>query len=749
MIALSFLHPAILGGLALASIPIIIHILNRRRFKTMDWAAMEFLLKAAVRNRRRVRLENLLLLALRTLLVLLLVTAVARPFTQKEDSLATLFGSEGATERVILLDDSHSMRAGQGNRSAFLAGKQLVTRLIERLHEDRAGDRVTLVLGTRPYQGGEGIARVAVASSNYKKLVRALDGARASDGVFDVRRSIDAILDGYREKEARVVLHLVSDFRRRDWTAPDGSLHPEARQALARFADRGEVRLVDVGGTPVDNVGVIGLEPSERAVIAGVPATLVATVKNFGPGAAPNLQITFRFGNTTLTERIERTLQPNETLAVKMLYTFRSEGPAVASARVPTDVLPGDDERRCVVNVRRGMRFLLVDGEPDQEAYRSETDFLATALMPPGKTESGVRVDVVTEHTFSGRDLDPYDGVFLCNVYRLPKDRVAALEAYVKAGGGLVFFLGDQVDPQVYNTTFFGRGEKAGLGLLPLYLRDVEGSTRDYVHLGAPAPNHPVTRFLRGMNNIIFRTAAIKRFVRGEVPSRGNTRVILSYGDEEGLPAVAEKSFGDGRVLLFTTAADDEWSDLPRSPLYLMLLHETVRYVVRPDQSAATLPVGAPIVVPYDPTVMGPRVAVVPPPVMGGSPIKILSKKDAKTKALVYRYDRTDAAGIYTWRMRTPEGEPFQRPYAINVEPSEGDLRRADLSALEAMPGVTVERPTDEASLQTDESDRTEFWRTLVYLLIAVAALETLLAWRFGHHKKDAAKAEGKQVFVR
>ena len=122
-LAISFVHPAILGGLALASLPIIIHLLNRRRFKSMEWAAMDFLLKAAVRNRRRVRLENLLLLALRTLLVLCLILAVARPFSKREDTLASLFGSAGSTERVILLDDSHSMRAGQGNKSAFQSAK--------------------------------------------------------------------------------------------------------------------------------------------------------------------------------------------------------------------------------------------------------------------------------------------------------------------------------------------------------------------------------------------------------------------------------------------------------------------------------------------------------------------------------------------------------------------------------------------------------------------------------------------------
>ncbi|MHC4408946.1 MAG: BatA domain-containing protein, partial [Planctomycetota bacterium] len=133
MIALSFTNPFLLGGMALASLPIIIHLLNRRRFKQMEWAAMDFLLKAAVRNRKRVRLENLLLLLLRTLIVVLLILAVARPFTKSQDALASMFGSDGATERIIVLDDSHSMRAGQGNRSAFEVAKQLTRKLINRL----------------------------------------------------------------------------------------------------------------------------------------------------------------------------------------------------------------------------------------------------------------------------------------------------------------------------------------------------------------------------------------------------------------------------------------------------------------------------------------------------------------------------------------------------------------------------------------------------------------------------------------
>ena len=175
MTALSFVHPGILAGFGLASLPIIIHLLNRRRFKVMEWAAMEFLLKAAVRNRRRVRLENLLLLLLRVLVVCLLIMAVSRPFSKSDTMLAGLFGSEGEVQRVILLDDSHSMNAGQGNRSAFETARTRVKAFIKQLHEDRSGDTVTILLGSAPRGGDEKLTRVPVASKHGLKMIERLD----------------------------------------------------------------------------------------------------------------------------------------------------------------------------------------------------------------------------------------------------------------------------------------------------------------------------------------------------------------------------------------------------------------------------------------------------------------------------------------------------------------------------------------------------------------------------------------------
>src|SRR6185295_15670525 len=95
-------------GAALASIPIIIHILNRRRFRTVEWAAMSFLLQALRKNRRRLRFEQWLLLAVRCLVLFFLGLALARPMGCEDATLASMAGKRAGLH-VIVVDNSYSM----------------------------------------------------------------------------------------------------------------------------------------------------------------------------------------------------------------------------------------------------------------------------------------------------------------------------------------------------------------------------------------------------------------------------------------------------------------------------------------------------------------------------------------------------------------------------------------------------------------------------------------------------------------
>src|SRR5689334_23991916 len=109
ILAIGFITPAFaIAGVALASIPIIIHVLNRRRYRIVNWAAMEFLLRALRRNRRRLRFEQWLLLAVRCCVLLFLGLALARPLGCNQSAIATL-AARRAGLHVIVIDNSYSM----------------------------------------------------------------------------------------------------------------------------------------------------------------------------------------------------------------------------------------------------------------------------------------------------------------------------------------------------------------------------------------------------------------------------------------------------------------------------------------------------------------------------------------------------------------------------------------------------------------------------------------------------------------
>ena len=115
---MTFLAAPLLAGLALASVPIIIHILNRRRFLIIDWPPMKYLKLTLKRNRRRIRIEQMILLAMRTLAVILLILAVARPVIP-QNALSAFLPGRNRASHLIVIDDSLSMGYTTAGRSAF------------------------------------------------------------------------------------------------------------------------------------------------------------------------------------------------------------------------------------------------------------------------------------------------------------------------------------------------------------------------------------------------------------------------------------------------------------------------------------------------------------------------------------------------------------------------------------------------------------------------------------------------------
>ncbi|MFQ5506452.1 MAG: BatA domain-containing protein, partial [Planctomycetota bacterium] len=226
---MSFLHGGLLGLAGLFSVPLIIHLLNKRRFQVVPWAAMEFLLNAYKRNRRRLRLESLLLLLLRCMIPVLLALAVARPRLSVPEDLPL---TKAWQHHIVVLDRSYSMGyiEKNGNRP-FERAKQLVAGLIQ--HGSRVGnDKVSLIL----VDGS--VATTVKGDLDFGRAKRSLDQQEGPrDGVGDL---LPALLEARRLVDSEggaAILYVFSDFQQNlleRETPEEGAAHGAREESAAR-----------------------------------------------------------------------------------------------------------------------------------------------------------------------------------------------------------------------------------------------------------------------------------------------------------------------------------------------------------------------------------------------------------------------------------------------------------------------------------------------------------------------------------
>jgi len=493
-----FTHPLTMAaGTALVSAPIIIHLINRMRFRRVRWAAMEFLLKAQKRMRRKLILEQLLLLFLRCLLVFLAGVLFARFLGfgtgEREDARATA--------HAVVLDDSPSMGEAvlvEGRQTTpFAEAKNQITDKIAPAAAQANTPQSMDVLVLSALDTPKDVARLNDASiGDLKDYLRPLTPAAVRVGLADGLRKAKERLDAKGDEVAKVI-HVVSDLRALDW-AEDGEA---VKQLLAEYTAAGvRVNLIDMAyparrdqdrqPRSGDNVGIVELRPRSRVAARGQPIDLELRVKNSGATEARDVQVRFLLHgkqNIIPTTQIpsippyqERTTvvtvpgidAPDEKVGVKDFDELAKT--ATGRFKVITALLAGqepggiaaDNVRHAVVEVRPRLSVLVLEGREQLRDSPKGDGFYLRRLFQDAF--GGIEWVDGTAADLDRRDLRPFSAVYLVNVPAVTEPQREKLEAYVKGGGGLAFFLGPDVRPNVYRDQLY----RNGAGVFPVPLPD-------------------------------------------------------------------------------------------------------------------------------------------------------------------------------------------------------------------------------------------------------------------------------------
>ena len=757
----AFVTPALFfGGACAAAIPIIIHLLARRRFRRIRWAAIEFLVDAEKRNRRRIRMEEWVLLALRCAAVVLICLALARPFFSPR-GMAFAFGDAQRTERVFVLDDSFSMGYRPESESVFDRGKRAVRRLLEVVRREAPQDTVTLIRMTavdNPVETGK-----YLDDAQASELLERLNALAPSQRTAGPRAVIEGVAELLANDPGIVnaAVYVISDFQRHDWapTRPekDGSDEEGILAPLAEWAGSGRALrpiLVNVGEEGAANTAVTDLQVQARQLVAGNSAVLRATLANHGDAPVENIEVEISVGQFAAAAKRVPTLAGRKTASLDLEVEFPRPGSEEVSVRVPLDALPIDNVRYLAPEITSAIRILVVNGEPAADSYGDEMTLLATALRPEGEVFSGNELTIVDELEFEETNLAEYHVVILANVYRPGPRAVQAVERFVQRGGGVIIFLGDQVDADAYNAELYRGGE----GPLPAEIGEIAG-TDEGAHLVISDRLHPALRgvsaegdplglgrvaFLRYFACVPFGMGAVEGPVDdghlGESVSaaaRRPARTVARFDDADENPAIIERRFGRGRVLLITTSADKEWHYWPDHPTFLPVMMELVSHVARPADVGGRYIVGTPIELDADPALFEADVSVRTPAYPAEREFTVTAAPAADGRGHAVTWEHTDAAGVYRFVLKRREGGDVVRLAAVNVDPRESDLSTVDADELRRSLGpVPFEYVRGVEDLFRGPSDaRSEFWRSFVLAAACLLMVEQFLAWRWGRRR--------------
>jgi len=728
---MTFLNPLVLIGLAAAAIPVILHLLNLRKLRTIEFSSLQFLKELQKSRIRRLKIRQWLLLLVRTLLIVSLVFAFARPALR--GSVAGLVGDRASTTMIVLVDDSPSMTVRSETGELFIEARKVASSVLSMAKQ---GDQL-YVLPLSALRHESSFPQAPITASSQDVLTK-------MEVSSETVPFLEAIRVGMRiaagSSNANKELYLITDGQAAQFRA-----HTFGKDTTSPADERLKVFLVTLPHRNPDNTGVTELELKSQIIARNKPITLRADVRNFGSSPSRNTVVSAYLNGTRVAQQTVNV--PSEGIAsVDFAIVPKRAGILDGYVQLEEDAFGVDDRRFFVLDVPDSISVLFVgSGTADAK--------LATLALLPGSDStfaSLFRVHSIMESQLPSADFASVDVITLCNVRDLSDVEAERIAQFVRAGGGLLVFPGPSTDIRNCNTALFAR-----LGVPPATAP--EGLEKDTILPSGTGLSfdridfaHPILAGLfersgiRKKSTPAVESPHVRRSVGLLAGPRGRTIISLSNG--RGF--LVEHEAGDGRVFLCAVDAGLTWSDFPLKGLFAPLLNRTILYLAAASKPTRAFTAGEAMEfhAPLRKVTDNESFTVKSP---SGIEERVIPRRSIGSSFSTFVISSSREAGVYELRRTDPRrtvGTERLAAAASNIDPVESDLRSAsedDLESFRTACGITRERfhsLTDGNSfLHEIEESRygVEMWRYLLGLAIVLALIEMALGRA---RKQDASE---------
>ena len=747
-----FLNPWMLAGLAGVLLPVLAHLLSRKKYDTVEWGAMQFL-ELDPSARRNLRLEDLLLLLARMALIALLAIALARPWFN--GSWLGRWASTTSRDVVIVIDGSYSMgwegRTGTPQAAAVRLARQFVADL-------RTGDTV-MVLDAREQP------RLALPgpTRDRERIRQALDDLPAPGGTANlheaIAKGIQILATGTNLQREMLVL---TDHQALSWKPDDETLWARLDDLKAQSTVPPRIWVMDAAGGELGNASNFTIERlrlSRELAVPGVPIRFSSKVRYRGGSAPIARQVFVEVNGQRLADQTLRlNLTPDGEATVEFERAFDKPGSQLVSVILDSDALPGDNRSDAAVVVTDSLPVLLVDGDRKLDPTRCETFFAKAALSAGGADVSWIKPSVLTPDELNADTLRNAAVIVLANVAKIPADTQSLLERSVASGRGLLFTLGDKVPKEGYALD----PDAPAAALFPVKLLNVAteaGEESVGVRVAGNSLELPWLREFRADKGGTLTDARFSKWwkisgqwaVGSGQKKEGNA---AEGGGQSGDPAstvhhapllgtplvVAKLTNGDawlvtrrydrGTTAVLTSTLDADWNTLPAKTDFVPWLHELL-FSLASTSTNRNVDVGTPLVLNIPP-----ELKVEDHEFVGPGNKKLAAERihdELQPGAIL-----TDVTlpGIYRFAKKSADGKSSQddEHFVANFDRGESDLTLLTEQQRTALSGEDrLIFTSDLKELQQQmfaDSSRTELWWLLIYGFLAMMSVEVWMTRR-------------------
>ena len=662
----TFLSPLFLVGICAAAIPLIIHLSRSRRRKKVQFSTTRFFTDEFLRSYRMSRLKELGLLLARMALFALFAAALARPiFLPPGRSYLT-----GRRCVVLVMDNSASMGYVEEGAALLERAKAAGRELLDGLQD---GDTASIVLAGRRSAGVEVLFPEPTAELG--DVRQALDQLGVETLGTDLTGAIARAEQVARESQARSrEIYILSDLQDSGWELSEERGAARSDSDLMYF-------FVRLRPAQLENLSVTAVHYAAACPMVGVPFAVRPHIRNGGSYASDSSRyltvasrakprrVALYIDDEKVGEKQLDGLQPGRWVVPRFHHTFASGGWHSGYVEVAGDALEADNRRYFAFEVLSSIHVLAVNGASSNVRRLDELFFLRTALTASPEGEGPIRLTEVTSAGLGDAALDAYPLVILANVASVPAAAVEKLEAYVDRGGALLVFLGDKTEPGFYNQHFATPARLHG-GLLPSRLGAVEGNPSgggnaafvtgvDFDHPALVAFRDPGFADLTG---VTFQAM-------WNLEPVADALVLMRVST--GAPLLCEKAFGKGRVVLFASSCDRDWTDFAVRPAFLPWVHRLVAYLAQEPLGRAGF------------FATGDRVPLRISAVEGAKPTLVKLPDGTLANAIASNdptaplaFEETSQVGVYA--VYQPDQQDAQQLFVANLEAYESDLTYLD-----------------------------------------------------------------------